>query len=87
MVRARLAALFLISAVAGFSSGYANAQSYPSRPITIIVANGAGDPSDLDARILAPELSKILGQPVIVNNKPGAGTLLGVDYVIRQPAD
>src|SRR5262245_13564469 len=64
------------------------AQDYPNRLITIVVANTAGNPADFMPRILAPEMSKILGQPIVVENRLGAGSLIGFEYVARQvPAD
>jgi tripartite-type tricarboxylate transporter receptor subunit TctC len=79
---------FLSLAASILAAGSAAAQEYPSRTITIVVANASGDNADLSARILAPELSRILGQPVIVENKPGAGGLVGAEYVARTaPAD
>ena len=68
-------ALFvLVAAMVGTS---ALAQSYPNRPIRLIVGFGAGGVSDVIARIAADELGKRLGQPVIVENRPGAGGLIG----------
>lgn len=70
------------------SGAAAQAQNYPTRPITIIVPNVAGNPLDLTPRFLAVEMAKTLGQPVVVENKPGAATLLGMEYVATSaPAD
>ena len=63
------------------------AQSYPSRPISLVVPFPAGGTTDVLARALGQELSKSLGQPVIVENKPGAGATLGADYVAKAKAD
>lgn len=60
---------------------------YPSRPVTIIVPFSAGAVTDVLARIVAKELSLRLGQPFIVENKPGAGTLLAAETTARSPAD
>lgn len=65
----------------------AAAQPFPSRPIRIIVPQPAGAGPDVLARILAEEISKGLGQPVIVENKPGANGSLAAAYVLGQPAD
>lgn len=71
-----------------FAAAGASAQNFPNKLITIVVAQAPGDQADLMARVLAPEMSKALGQPVIVTNKPGAGTFIGTDYVATQaPAD
>lgn len=80
---------FIVSALccATFISAAA-AQEFPSRPITIVVANGPGGATDLVPRILAPEMSKALGQPVLVENRPGANNLIGFEYVAKTaPAD
>ncbi len=64
------------------------AQEYPTRPIRMIVATSPGALGDLVPRIVAPEMARILGQPVVIENKPGANSLIAYDYVARQmPAD
>lgn len=73
-------------------AGYANAQNkeiltYPNRPIRLIVPLAAGGGSDGVARIFAPQLSERLGQPVIVENRPGASGITGTDYVANAPPD
>lgn len=65
----------------------AAAQAWPTRPVSIIVPFPAGGTTDVLARALGQELSKSLGQPVIVENKPGAGATLGADYVAKAKAD
>jgi len=66
----------------------AAAQDYPNRLIRIIVANAAGTSPDIVARIMADEMSKILGQTVIVENRPGANMVIGYEYVAKSaPAD
>jgi tripartite-type tricarboxylate transporter receptor subunit TctC len=66
----------------------ARAQSdYPSRPIRVIVGYAAGGGNDIFARIVADKLSRIVGQSVVVENKPGAGGRLSAEYVTQQPAD
>jgi tripartite-type tricarboxylate transporter receptor subunit TctC len=82
--------LFLSSAavVLSFGIGHAAAQEYPSKPITIVIPQGPGGASDLLPRALAPALSKILGQPVVVENRTSANNLIGYEYVAKQaPAD
>lgn len=61
--------------------------NYPNRVVKIVVAFAPGGGSDLIARLLASKLGEKIGQPVIVENKPGAGGLLGADYALKQPAD
>jgi tripartite-type tricarboxylate transporter receptor subunit TctC len=63
------------------------AQSYPSRPIRWVVGFPPGGSTDIVARIIAPWLSERLGQQVIVENKPGAGTNLAAQSVINAPPD
>ena len=63
------------------------AQNYPEKPIRIIVAYTPGGGNDIAARLIAPKLSEALGQPVIVENKPGAGTNIGQEYVARSAPD
>lgn len=66
----------------------ANAQeSYPARPVRIIVGFGAGGISDVMARLLSVELQKTWGQPVVVENKPGASGVIGAELVAKSPAD
>ncbi len=64
-----------------------HAASYPDRAVQFVVPFAAGGPSDVLARALAHKLSPALGQPVIVVNKPGAGTNLAAEFVARSPAD
>jgi len=64
-----------------------DAGKYPTRPIHIIVGFAAGGGNDVIARIYAQKLSEDLGQPVIVENKPGAGAIVATEFVARAPAD
>lgn len=68
-------------------SGTAFAQTWPSKPIRIIVPYPAGGTSDILARAIGPEITKALGQQVLVDNKPGATGNLGADMVAKSPAD
>jgi tripartite-type tricarboxylate transporter receptor subunit TctC len=61
--------------------------TFPSRPLTFLVPFTAGGPSDVGARLLATELVKLLGQPVVVENLAGAGGALAVQKLLRAPAD
>ena len=65
----------------------AAAQSYPSKPITIVVPFSAGGPTDTLARLMSERLRKPLGQPVLVDNTTGAGGTIGTGKVVRAPPD
>jgi tripartite-type tricarboxylate transporter receptor subunit TctC len=67
--------------------GSATAQSWPSKPIRFVVSFPPGGSSDLIARAIAPHMANRLGQPVVVENRPGAGGMIGVDAVAKAPAD
>ncbi len=63
------------------------AQPYPAKPVRLIIASAAGGGIDLLARIMAPKFSEFMGQPVIVDNRPGAGGTIGYEYGIRAAPD
>lgn len=65
----------------------ASAQSYPTKPIRIVVPYAAGGTSDILARQIGPELNKAWGQPVVVENKPGANGNVGADFVAKSAPD
>jgi tripartite-type tricarboxylate transporter receptor subunit TctC len=65
----------------------AGAQDYPARPIEWVVPYPAGGGTDVVARALAEAMGKTLGQPLVINNKPGAATNIGAEYVARSKAD
>jgi tripartite-type tricarboxylate transporter receptor subunit TctC len=69
-----------------FAAG-ASAQSYPTKPIRIVVPYAAGGTSDILARQIGPELNKAWGQPVVVENKPGANGNVGADFVAKSAPD
>ena len=69
------------------SSGFARAQTYPARPVRIIVGFAAGGPNDILARLIGQRLSERLGQQFIVENRPGAGSNIATEAVVRAPAD
>lgn len=74
--------------LAAGTTPFAHAQgAWPARPIRLISPYGAGGASDISARILAEDLGKRLGQQIVVENKPGAGTRLANEYAARQPGD
>ena len=80
----RALALGLATAV---GAGAALAQAFPTRPVRIIVPQTPGGASDALARMIGQKLSERWGQPVVVENKPGAGGNVGTDYVAKAPAD
>jgi tripartite-type tricarboxylate transporter receptor subunit TctC len=65
----------------------AQAQGFPSKPLRIVVPFAAGGPVDTITRALAVRMNALLGQPVIVDNKPGAATIIGTDNVAKSPPD
>jgi tripartite-type tricarboxylate transporter receptor subunit TctC len=65
----------------------AAAQSYPSRPIRLIVGFAAGGPTDVLARIIGGKMSEILGQQVVIENRTGASGNIATQYVVRAPGD
>jgi tripartite-type tricarboxylate transporter receptor subunit TctC len=68
-------------------SRIARAQAYPSRPVHIIVPVSPGGALDILARLIGQWLTERLGQPFVIENRPGAGTNIGVEAVVRAPAD
>lgn len=74
---------FTIALIVGLSSAHA----FPDKPIKLVVPFAPGGGTDLIARTLAVEMAKDLGQPVVVENKPGAGTLIGTDLVAKSAPD
>ena len=82
--------LLRLAGVAAFlpaAARIARAQSYPSRPVTLVVGFPAGGPNDTLGRLIAEWLSGRLGQPVVVENKPGASGNIATEAVARAPAD
>ena len=78
---------FALACVALMAGGRAQAEDWPSRPITIVVPFAAGGTTDMVARPIAQSLSERLGQPVIVENRAGAGGTMGAAIVARSSAD
>jgi tripartite-type tricarboxylate transporter receptor subunit TctC len=82
-----LSLLFAGCAVTHAANSSASKQDYPAKPVHIIEPFGLGGGPDLLARTLAPKLSELWGQPVIVENRPGAGATTGPAEVAKSPAD
>src|SRR5262245_50432396 len=80
-------ALTALALLAAAPSARAQAQSYPSKPVTIIVPLAAGTGMDTLARIYAEQLSQALGKPVVIENKPGAGLMLCTATIAAAPPD
>src|SRR5512138_783543 len=79
---------FLVLCALAWAPVGASAQpAYPSRPIKLVVPYPPGALTDLLGRAIAERLGAALQQPVVVDNKPGAGTLVGAEFVAKQPAD
>jgi tripartite-type tricarboxylate transporter receptor subunit TctC len=76
-----------LALAATMASGAAMAQSWPNKPVSLVVPFPPGGTTDVLARALAEKLQVSLGQPVIVESKPGAGATLGADYVVKSKAD
>jgi tripartite-type tricarboxylate transporter receptor subunit TctC len=74
-------------AVLAVVSAPASAQSWPAKPVRIIVPFGPGGPADVYARVLGNELSEVLKQQFVIENKPGAGAVVGTDIVAKSSAD
>jgi tripartite-type tricarboxylate transporter receptor subunit TctC len=85
MMQLRSAAWSL--AVAAILCGPAAAQTYPVKPIRVVVPFGAGGPADIYARYLGQQMQGTLGQPFVIENRPGAGSIIGTDVVAKSPPD
>ncbi len=79
--------VFVVGLVAALVGNAVLGETYPSKPVHLIVTYPPAGSSDLMARILAQKLSELWGQPVIVENKPGAAGSIGMDYAAHQPPD
>ena len=79
--------LALAFAIALATAGAAVAQGYPAKPVRLIIPFPPGGSADTIARLLAQEMSKSLGQPVVAENRPGAGGNIGVDVVAKSAPD
>ena len=87
LARRRFLGFVAATAAAPALSPLAWAQAYPSRPVRIIVGSLPGATPDILARLLGQWLSERLGQPFVIENRPGAGTNIGTEAVVRAPAD
>jgi tripartite-type tricarboxylate transporter receptor subunit TctC len=76
-----------LAAVLILCGGQAAAQTYPAKPIRVVVPFGAGGPADIYARYLGQQMQGTLGQPFVVENRPGAGSIIGTDVVAKSAPD
>ena len=83
----RLLLFVVLAATTSLAAAQTSPQSWPIRPVRLIVPYAAGGPVDISARLLAVKLQESLGQPVLPENRPGAGGNIGVDLVAKGPAD
>ena len=81
-----IAAVVAVAAVA-LACAPSFAQDYPTKPIRIIVPFAAGGPADVYARFIGVRLQEVLGQPVVVEDRPGAGSIIGTDAVAKSAPD
>src|SRR5437764_291537 len=87
MTPSRRRVVQILAAALTFAPHVGRAQSYPNRPVRIIVPLPPGSTSDIAARLIAQWMSERLGQPFVVENRPGAGTNIGTEAAVRAPAD
>ena len=78
---------YLVASALVVACGLASAQSWPTKQVRIVVGYGAGGPGDIIARALAIKLAAAWGQPVVVDNKPGANEIVAAIDVTKQPGD
>lgn len=81
------AALVVVAVLPWFQVAPAAAQDYPNRPVKIIVPFGAGGPADVYARVVGQHLAEVFNQSFVVENRPGAGSIIGTDAVAKSPPD
>lgn len=77
----------LVALLGMASAGWSAAQSYPARPLTMIVPFPPGGAADITARLVAKGMSDLMGQPVVIDNKPGASGVIGAEAMLARPAD
>src|SRR5436189_4644080 len=78
---------FCLALLLALLSGYTFAQAYPSRPIHFVVPFPASGPTDIITRAIGQKLSEVVGQPVVIDNRPGAGGAVGSEAVARNAPD
>lgn len=78
---------FALLALCAVSPHFAHAQAWPTKPIRLLVGFGPGGGTDIVARALAPKMSEVLGQQIVVDNRPGASGTIAADLTAKAPAD
>jgi len=79
--------LAIAAALFAFALPGARAQDYPHKPVRLVVGFPPGGSNDVVARIIGPKMAEALGQPVVIENRPGANATLGTDFVAKSPPD
>ena len=87
MTRISRYVLITCAAALGIQPQVLWAQAYPAKPIRVVVPFGAGGPADIYARFLGQQMQGVLGQPFVVENRPGAGSIIGTDLVAKSAPD
>src|ERR1700754_4641653 len=77
----------LLCALLAIPAAFAQTAAYPAKPLRLVVPFSPGGASDLTARTLAQKMGEALGQPIVVDNKPGANGSIGIEAVAKAPAD
>src|SRR5262252_8533735 len=85
--RTALLAALALAGAAACAQGTPPARDFPHKPIKVVVPSPAGGPPDLILRALQPKMAQVLGQPIVIENRAGAGGLVGTAFVAKQPAD
>lgn len=83
----RRAVLRIVSGAVAISPGLSKAQAFPTRPVTLVVPYAAGGPTDVASRLIAEQLRIELGSPVVIENRPGASTIVAAQAVAAAPKD
>src|SRR6516225_8622840 len=83
----RAAVLAALTALCAVSASPTQAQDYPTRPIRVLIAFPPGGPTDFVGRLIADKMKTVLGQPVVIDNKPGANGTVGAEFVAKAAPD